>query len=447
MKEDFACGKKDIATEARKHRRDNTNCICIFRASVQSVASCILFFLTGISCAILFSAASYPKLLVMKSRFTASLILFSIVGLTVLSSSTHKPQPGKPAQRKIQAAILLDVSSSMEGLIEQAKAQLWNMVNTMGKAKCPGDLAPKIEIALYEYGRTTNDAKAGYVKQINGFISNLDSLSQNLFSLKTNGGDEFCGHVIYSSLQELKWDAAPENYKVVFIAGNEDFLQGDIQYSRSCTEAKQKGVIVNTIYCGDRMQGIKEHWNLAGECGNGSFTNINQDAKTEEIPTPYDSMIYVMNNKLNGTYINYGYRGGELLEKQKTMDALNTTASKSAGIKRIQAKSNAGVYQNGDWDLVDAKANGGLDFKKLDKKVLPDSLKNKSAAEIEKIVDEKAKERTNIQKEIITLNTQRDAYIVNEKKNVANKSNAATLETEVEKIIKEQAKRFNMVIQ
>jgi hypothetical protein len=384
----------------------------------------------------------------MKSSLKASLVLFSIVGLTVLSSSSHKPASAKPVQRKIQAAILLDVSSSMEGLIEQAKAQLWNMVNTMGKAKCEGDLAPKIEIALYEYGRTTNDVKAGYVKQINGFISDLDSLSQNLFSLRTNGGDEYCGHVIYSSLQELKWDAAPENYKVVFIAGNEDFLQGDIQYSRSCTEAKQKGVIVNTIYCGDRMQGIKEHWNLAGECGNGSFTSINQDAKIEEIPTPYDSMIYVMNDKLNGTYIGYGANADYFSANQSKQDMLNTTMSKSAGIKRIKAKSNGAVYQNAQWDLVDAKASGGADLlKNIDKKVLPDSLKNKSTAELEKIIDEKSKERANIQKEIISLNTQRDAYIVNEKKNAANKNNAATLETEVEKIIKEQAKRFNMVIQ
>ena len=106
----------------------------------------------------------------------------------------------------------------MDGLIEQAKAQLWNMVNTLGKAKCDGSVSPKIEIALYEYGRTTNDAKAGYVKLINGFISDLDSLSENLFSLKTNGGDEYCGQVIYTSLQQLQWDAAPENYKVIFIA-------------------------------------------------------------------------------------------------------------------------------------------------------------------------------------------------------------------------------------
>ena len=383
----------------------------------------------------------------MKSPASIFSLLFSVSVLATLLALNNKPAAKKPAQPKIQAAVLLDVSNSMDGLIDQAKAQLWNMVNTMGKAKCPGDIAPKIEIALYEYGRSTNDVKQGYVKQINGFISDLDSLSQNLFRLTTNGGDEYCGHVIYSSLQELTWDTAPENYKVIFIAGNEDFLQGDIQYTQSCTAAKQKGVIVNTIYCGDKMQGIREHWNLAGECGNGSFTNINQDTKIEEIPTPYDSMLYVMNDKLNGTYINYGYTGASYAAKQVTMDFANTSLSKAAGIKRIKAKSNSAVYNNAQWDLVDAKVQDSVQFKKINKNVLPDSLKNKSAAELERIVDTKAKERTTIQNDIAKLNTQRDAYIVAEKaKNVTNKNNAA-LETEVEKIIREQAKRFNMKIE
>src|SRR5689334_24370091 len=95
-----------------------------------------------------------------------------------------KTTPPKKATPKIQAAILLDVSNSMDGLINQAKAQLWNMVSVMGKAKCDG-VTPQIEIALYEYGRTNNDVNKGYVKQISAFTSDLDKLSQNLFSLTT----------------------------------------------------------------------------------------------------------------------------------------------------------------------------------------------------------------------------------------------------------------------
>ncbi len=389
----------------------------------------------------------------MKQILKPAAVTLFILSACIFLAFTNSPKKSgqttatKNANPKIQVAILLDVSGSMDGLIEQAKAQLWNMVNTMGKAKCSGDATPRIEIALYEYGRSNNDVKAGYVKKINGFINDLDSLSENLFSLKTNGGDEFCGQVIYSSLQELQWDASPDNYKVIFIAGNEDFLQGNLHYTKACNEAKNKGVIVNTIYCGDKAQGIREHWNLVGECGNGSFTNINQNAREEEIPTPYDSLIYSYNEKLNGTYIAYGSAGAGYQSKQSAMDMANTSMSKEAGMKRIKAKSNSKLYNNAQWDLVDAKETAGFDIAKIDKKILPDSLKFKSTAELEKIVDEKSKERGAVQTEITKLNAQRDAYIATEKAKKTVKNNTATLETEVEKIIKEQARRYNMNIQ
>ena len=242
---------------------------------------------------------------------SATVFILTTIAFTTLSLTKPETAISKrniTADPKIQVAILLDVSGSMGGLIEQAKAQLWNMVTVMGKAKCEAG-NPKIEIALYEYGRSTNDANAGFIKQISAFTSDLDQLSQELFKLTINGSEEYCGQVIYTSLNDLNWDASSSNYKVIFIAGNEDFLQGSVHYTKACAEANKKGVIVNTIYCGDRLQGIKEHWNLAGECGNGSFTNINQDAKIDDIPTPYDSTLVVLNNKLNGTYLYYGEVG------------------------------------------------------------------------------------------------------------------------------------------
>jgi hypothetical protein len=388
------------------------------------------------------------KLLFMKISAKAFLALFSIAGLITLISFTGKPQHKKPLQPKIQAAILLDVSGSMDGLIEQAKAQLWNMVSTMGKAKCSADVSPQIEIALYEYGRSSNDIKAGYVKQLSGFTSDLDSLSKILFSLKTNGGDEYCGQVIQTSLKELQWDAAPENYKVIFIAGNEDFLQGNVLYTSSCNDAKNKGVIVNTIYCGDRMQGIREHWNLNSECGNGSFTNINQNDKIDDIPTPYDSLIITMNGTLNQTYMAYNSFGYNKMKEVVAVDAMNSSMSKSAGIKRTKVKGNSKIYNQASWDLVDAKEKDKDAIAKIDRKTLPDSLQKKTNEELEQIVEAKRQQRSAAQKEIETLNAKRDAYIAAEKaKNAANKNNAATLETEVEKIIKEQAKRYNMKIE
>ncbi|MGH2552251.1 MAG: hypothetical protein ACRDEB_00965 [Chitinophagaceae bacterium] len=371
--------------------------------------------------------------------------LFSLAFLHPAVPEKKPDIKNENADPKIQAAILLDVSNSMDGLIEQAKAQLWNMVSVMGRATCDG-VAPKIEIALYEYGRSSNNITDGYVKQISPFTSDLDKLSQDLFKLNTNGGDEYCGHVIYTSLNDLSWDASSKNYKVIFIAGNEDFLQGNVLYTKACEEAKKKGVIVNTIYCGDRLQGIKEHWNLAGECGNGSFTNINQDAKIPDIPTPYDTTLIVLNSKLNGTYLYYGAEGEANFARQMRLDAGNARIGSEIAAKRTAVKGNKQLYYNGTWDLVDAVDRDSTFITKVDMKTLPDSLKNKSRAELQKIVDKKNAERGAVQKEIMIINAQRENFIAAERAKAVANNNTATLESEVEKIIKEQAKQFNMVI-
>lgn len=379
---------------------------------------------------------------------TAFLVL-CITSITLFDSSYPPKKEPVPENKintgsKIQVAILLDVSGSMDGLIEQAKAQLWNMVSVMGKAQCNG-VTPQIEIALYEYGRSSNNVNEGYVKQINGFSTDLDQLSKNLFALNTNGGDEYCGHVMYTSLKDLSWDTSSASYKVIFIAGNEDFLQGNISWTRSCEEARKKGVIVNTIYCGDKMQGIKEHWNLAGECGMGSYTNINQGATIEDIPTPYDSALFTLNHKLNNTYIAYGIEGEQALAKQQEVDVMNYSMNKSVAAKRVAVKGKKELYRNSTWDLVDAYDTDSTFVARVDVKSLPSSLQNKSRAEIEKIVKGKNEERATIQKEIEKVNTQRESFIAAER--VKKVSVDATLESEVEKIIKVQARRYNMVIQ
>lgn len=363
-----------------------------------------------------------------------------------VNKTTIVAHPTPPATKKVQVAVLLDVSNSMDGLIEQAKAQLWNMVSVLGKATC-NDVAPTVEIALYEYGRPTNDARSGYVKQINYFTRDLDEVSRNLFKLTTNGGDEYCGHVMYTSLTSLEWDGNRDNYKVIFIAGNEDFLQGDVPFTKACTEAKKKGVTINTIYCGDRMQGIKEHWNLGSECGTGSFTNINQNAQVVDIPTPYDTVLFQLNIQLNGTYIGYGQSGRASASKQAEVDQLNYSNNKAAAAQRVAVKSKKQLYNNSSWDLVDASNEDAAVVDKVDVNTLPDNLKTKSRAEIKQIVTTKSKERTAIQKQISEVSVKREAFITAEKARKSSGKNEQTLETEIEKILRQQAKKYNLTIQ
>jgi hypothetical protein len=376
---------------------------------------------------------------------TAMLFMFTGSSENKPVNASNEIAPVKISTRKIQVAILLDVSNSMDGLIAQAKSQLWNMVTVMGRAKCDGQ-APQIEIALYEYGSPRNDEKAGYVKQIMPFTSDLDGLSAKLFALTTDGGSEYCGQVIHSSVEELKWDTSSSNYKVIFIAGNEDFLQGSLHYKKACEAANNKGIIVNTIYCGDRQMGIREHWNLLGACGNGSYSNINQGIQEEYIPTPYDSTIMVLNGKLNGTYVFYGEAGYMAMQQQASVDKSNTNVSYGLAAARVKVKGNKNLYRNSNWDLVDATNDDSTFIEKVDMKSLPDSLQKRSRSELKQIVEVKKQERTAIQNEITSLSAERDKFIAKEKTKRAATNNQPTLQSETERIIVQQARRFNMII-
>src|SRR5688572_10213943 len=63
----------------------------------------------------------------------------------------RKADPEVVIKPKIQIAILIDTSGSMDGLIDQARTQLWKIVNEFATVKQNG-VTPDVEVALYEYG-------------------------------------------------------------------------------------------------------------------------------------------------------------------------------------------------------------------------------------------------------------------------------------------------------
>lgn len=359
-------------------------------------------------------------------------------------NDSTKQMVAPPSARKIQVAILLDVSNSMDGLISQAKAQLWNMVSLLGKSNCDG-YAPKVEIALYEYGRSSNKPSAGYVEQITPFTTDLDEVSKQLFRLTTMGGDEYCGQVMYNSLNELKWEDGPDHYKVIFIAGNEDFLQGNMPFTKACAIAKQKQVVVNTIYCGDRMQGLNEHWNLGAECGNGSYTHINSNASIDLVATPYDDRLFELNKVLNATYIGYGHLARESKVKQEEADAQNYAMSKEVAAERVVVKGKKSLYTNSQWDLVDAQDADPQFYNKVAPSALPEQIRSKSRVEIKAYIESLASKRKEVQQELEAIQAQREKFILAEKAKKTG-STEQTLATEMEKILREQARRTGIRI-
>src|SRR5205807_1438924 len=149
--------------------------------------------------------------------------------------------------------------NSMDGLIDQARTQLWRIVNEFAAAKKRG-VTPDLYVALYEYGNNGLPAERGYIRRVLPFTTDLDRLSEELFALKTNGGQEYCGQVIGAATKGLDWSPSADVLKVIFIAGNEPFTQGPVNFRDSCWKAMNRGISVNTIFCGDEQEGIGTHW-------------------------------------------------------------------------------------------------------------------------------------------------------------------------------------------
>ncbi len=371
-----------------------------------------------------------------KLKLIAVMIVFSLTSFAAAPRNNENP----PAKQSIMLALLLDTSNSMDGLIDQAKSQLWKIVNELAGARCDDSSRPTIKIALYEYGNDGLPATLGYIRQVSPLTNDLDVISEKLFALRTNGGSEYCGQVIKTSLNELDWSESGADLKMIFIAGNEPFTQGEIPYRVACTLAKQKDVVVNTIFCGAYSEGVETDWKSGATLTGGTYMSIEQDRKTVYIATPYDDKIDALNSKLNDTYVYYGSSGRDKKALQFAQDSNAESYGKANKAERAVSKS-SGVYNNSSWDLVDASKNDDKVIEKAKEEELPKEMKGMTVQQRKDYVAQKSSERKSIQKEIQDLSVKRQQYI---DANTSKEEKEASLDAAMMKSIKERAKTKNL---
>ena len=335
----------------------------------------------------------------------------------------------------IQVALLLDTSNSMDGLISQAKSQLWTLVNELSEGRREGH-APQIQLALYEYGNSNISAARGYVRQVLPLTTDLDAVSEKLFSLKTDGGEEYAGQVMTAALDELDWSPDGDTMKLMIIAGNEPFTQGSISYQSACDLAHEKGVKIDTIHCGSSKKGIEGKWKAGAECGHGIYMVIDKDEKYVHIDSPYDDDIIRLNERLNETYIGFGTRGRANIERQAAQDSNAASMGKGIVLKRAKSKASS-AYNNKSWDLVDAYEADEEALSNVTDKDLPKELQGKTESELKQFVEAKQLERKVTSKELRALEDKRESYVAEKRKDFAE---SKTLDNVMIDAVRRQAK-------
>ncbi len=393
----------------------------------------------------------------LRSYFSPLIILLSMILATLVfatkpqaTANNQLPATGNPTHvdyrhphihrhpAAVDVAILLDTSNSMDGLISQAKSQLWTIVQQFAQAEKYGQ-TPFLRVALFEYGNTNLPVSEGYLRQVVPLSDDLDALSEALFALTTNGGDEYCGQVIDEAITRLDWSSEPGSYKAIFIAGNEPFTQGPVDYHHPCQRALELGIVVNTIHCGNQQEGIQGQWSHGAQLAKGEFFNIDQDRAIVYIPCPQDPKIIRLNKELNETYLWFGAAENREyhLNNQQAQDSNAEELSPSVAVGRCMAKTSK-VYNNASRDLVDALVEDGDILENVPEEDLPENMQKMDSEERVGYLSDMAEKREDLKDQISKQSAEREVFLVAERSRLAEETGGPTLGDAVVDAIRKQ---------
>jgi Mg-chelatase subunit ChlD len=353
-----------------------------------------------------------------------------------LWAAPARADEARPAGQPVDVVICLDVSGSMNGLVDSAKIKLWDLVNDLNKVRP----TPRLRVALYSYGHTSYDPRAGWIRKEADLTEDLDTIYQKLNALTIRGGTEYVTRVCRDAIEQQKWSDDPKALKIIFVCGNEPADQDkQVKIPEVAELARKRGIIINPIFCGPTSHRDAETWKELAKLAGGRYASIDMNRNVvASVATPFDKELNDLGGKLNTTYLAYGKEGAQALANQKAQDTNAEKAAPAAGAARAATKGGA-LYRNDRWDLVDRMKNDpSFDVKKVPVEELCDELKKLTPEEREKFVKEQMAKREAIQKQIAELGQKRDAYIREESKK--NQSSAEkALDDALRGILRDQA--------
>lgn len=361
------------------------------------------------------------------------------LALALVPASLLAAPPAEKA-KPVDVVLCLDTSNSMDGLIDSAKLRLWAVVNDLAKM----EPTPNLRVGLYSYGNNTYDAGKGWVRREVELTTDLDAVYKriNVLRVAAAGSDEFVARVTRDALAELKWSDDMDALRLIFVCGNEAADQDKVVSLESVAVlAKEKGVVINTIYCGAANMPEAAGWSaFATRCA-GKYASIDQDrAKAEiAIKTPFDAEIEKLGTKINETYCWYGAKGAEARDNQLAQDGNAKRAAGGVAADRSETKASR-LYRLAEVDLIDRmQTEKDFDLKKIKEADLPEELKKLKADEREPYLKKKAAERAEIQKKVAELSAQRALYIEAERKKQPKSPADKALDEALRAILKDQA--------
>lgn len=376
----------------------------------------------------------------------ASVALYPAISSNSAIPGQQAPPATTPAQLpaqsrpKVELVFALDTTGSMGGMIQAAKENIWSIATTMAA----GQPAPEISIGLVAY-RDRGDA---YVTQVVDLSGDLDTLYAKLMDFQAQGGGdgpEAVNNALYEAVHTISWSQDPQSYKVVFLVGDApphmDY-QDDPKYPQTLAAARERGIVINTILCGD-SDVTRQQWQQIAQLSHGQYFQVEQAGGAVAIATPFDADIAMLSKRLDETRLYYGSSEDKAKQslKLEASDKMHALASPESRARRatFNASASGAASFLGENELVDDISSGRIELAEIDNESLPQPLQALSPQERQALLAQTARKRDELQRQIKALAGQRKTFI--DEKIQASAGIEESLDFQIYSTIREQAEK------
>ena len=354
-----------------------------------------------------------------------------------------KPSPPLPVNQqrpRVDLVFVLDTTGSMGGFIDAAKEKIWSIATTMAGAQP----APEIRVGLVAY----RDRGDQYVTQVFDLTTDLDSMYAHLMDFKADGGGdgpEAVNQGLHDAIERMSWNNQLSTYKVVFLVGDApphlDY-QDDVQYPTTLALARQRGIVVNTIQCGNDTSATQP-WSQIAALGAGDFLRVEQNGSAVAISTPYDDKLARLSAALDDTRLYYGDEKVQAEKRAKLAATSKMEAKASLATKARRATFNLSTSGAanllGDKELVSEVESGRVRLEDIRKDELPVQLQAMTPMAQAAFVKDNVVKRDALKKELTMAADKRAEYL---KQKVTESGGAAeSLDAKLFGTLRSQAKR------
>jgi hypothetical protein len=304
----------------------------------------------------------------------------------------------------IDVVFCLDLSGSTNGLIDDLREKIWDMVNQVGAYRP----SPTFRIGVVGFARPSFKAENSYVKILYPLTEDFDALVHELYKIKpmVEKGDQFVGEALQVAVKKMDWSNAPGAVKMICLAGNGVVNAGNGEaYRDACADAVRQKIVINTLYCRTRNNVERDlpGWREIARITGGEQYDIRIHKRTALILTsPDPARLKNLALDLNDTYIYYGPIGAERYRIMAANDKHSFEASPMTFESRLYYKiSDRYQFHQQGWDVVDyiKITNSSLE-EDFSLELMNDSLRFKTPAAVRELALKKKEDRNRIINEL-----------------------------------------------